>query len=60
KLGDILLNLEYVSNEQLAEALKIQEENRLGNILIRKKYITKEQLREVLDRQDTEIYKFGL
>jgi type IV pilus assembly protein PilB len=53
KLGDLLVNMGMLSEEQLEDALSEQRETsvRLGEVLISKGYITSEQMIEVLEFQ---------
>ena len=53
KLGECLLESKLITNEQLAEALKIQKETgkKLGQILIDKKFISEEELDTILSHQ---------
>jgi len=53
KLGELLIENNLVSEQQLLAALAIQETNKrlLGSILIEQGYITKEKLESILARQ---------
>jgi hypothetical protein len=54
-LGDILLAYDFISRDQLREALAIQRRStpykRLGQILVSKGYATREQIRACLAKQ---------
>ena len=54
KIGEILLDEELISKDQLQEAFKIQQERNIykpiGQILVDQKFITKKQLDFLLDR----------
>jgi len=53
KLGDMLVQSNLITGEQLEEALKSQtrSKKRLGSILVEKGFVTERQLAEVLSRQ---------
>lgn len=53
KIGEILLNLHLITEEQLMEALRMQKERNvvLGQILIEEGYISEDQMIEVLELQ---------
>ena len=53
KLGELLIESNLVSEQQLLAALAIQENNKrpLGEILVDQGYITKEKLETVLAKQ---------
>ncbi len=53
RIGDLLLELNLISDEQLKEAIATQKENggRLGAILVEKKFIEDKQLLQVLAAQ---------
>jgi len=53
KIGDLLIEAESLSEEQLAEALHIQKKTggRLGNILIDHNFVSETQIMEVLEFQ---------
>ena len=53
KLGEVLLDAEIITSEQLKETLKEQKETgkRFGQILLEKKIITEEILENVLGQQ---------
>lgn len=53
RIGDILLQNGYVTEEQLQEALEIQTENgaRLGDILLEKEYVTEDVILSALSAQ---------
>ncbi|SES71579.1 type II secretion system protein E (GspE) [Natronincola peptidivorans] len=53
KLGDLLVSSNYISHQQLQEALRLQKDTgeKLGEILIRQKIITEKQIIEVLEFQ---------
>ncbi len=52
RLGDILVETNIITNEQLENTLKIKrQDEKLGDTLIRENYITEQQLIEVLEFQ---------
>lgn len=53
RIGDLLLHVGMITQEQLEEALALQKQTgrRIGEILIEKKYITQEDMIEVLEFQ---------
>ena len=52
RLGDLLVEAELITEEQLQSALKDKPaEQRLGDALLQKGYITEQQLIEVLEFQ---------
>ena len=53
RLGDMLLELGLITQDQLKEALEFQskEKDRLGSILIKHKFITEGQLIDALRMQ---------
>lgn len=63
RLGDILLDYEYITEKQLNKAIDIQKDNkskRLGEILMDENIITEEQLLKALSRRlDMDIINFN-
>tara|TARA_R100000458_G_scaffold59944_2_gene73057 strand:- start:3092 stop:3727 length:636 start_codon:yes stop_codon:yes gene_type:complete len=51
KLGNILVQKGYITQQQLDAALSVQGEHQLGQVLINWKFITQEQLLDALDIQ---------
>lgn len=53
KIGDLLVEADFIDNNQLNEALEIQKQtgSKIGNILIDKNYVTEAQIMEVLEFQ---------
>lgn len=51
RLGDLLIELGLITQEQLQEALGFQEKERLGATLVKHHYITERQLMEALRMQ---------
>jgi len=54
RLGDLLINLGYINQEQLDQALAFQKENRgkrLGEILVEMNFITEEQMLQALAKR---------
>lgn len=53
KLGDMLIELNYITENDLREALKIQKEtgNKIGEVLIEKGFITEDDLLQALEIQ---------
>lgn len=58
RLGEILLELGVLTEEQLSNALQIQAEERrlLGQVLIKLGYVTPEIIISALDMQDVSIF----
>jgi type IV pilus assembly protein PilB len=58
RLGEILLDLGFITEEQLAHALQIQssEKRLLGQVLIKLGYVTPETIISALDMQDVSIF----
>lgn len=58
RLGEILLDLGFISDEQLAHALQIQSSERrlLGQVLIKLGYVTPETIISALDMQEVSIF----
>ncbi len=58
RLGEILLELSVITEEQLAHALEIQasEKRLLGQVLIKLGYVTPETIISALDMQDVSIF----
>jgi hypothetical protein len=58
RLGEILLDLEVINEEQLAQALQIQsnEKRLLGQVLIKLGYCTPEIIISALDMQEVSIF----
>lgn len=58
RLGEILLELEVITEEQLANALDIQskEKRLLGQVLIKLGYTTPEVIISALDMQEVSIF----
>lgn len=56
KIGEILVEMAHINQQQLEQALLRQESSRvmLGNILIELGYITEKQLQEALAIQNQE------
>lgn len=59
RLGEILLDLGFITEEQLAHALEIQtsEKRLLGQVLIKLGYVTPETIISALDMQDVSIFE---
>ena len=53
RLGDVLVALRLISQEQLSQALEMQKRNghRLGRVLVEQRILTEERLAEALARQ---------
>lgn len=51
RLGDLLIELGLITQEQLQEALQFQEKERLGTTLVKRQYITERELIEALRLQ---------
>lgn len=53
KIGDLLVEADFIDNNQLNEALEIQKQtgSKIGKILIDKNYVTEAQIMEVLEFQ---------
>lgn len=54
RIGEILVELKYITKDQLREAIDSQKKNgrkRLGEILIDKKYVTSKQVLQALSKQ---------
>ena len=53
KLGEILVNFNYITQEELEEVIESQEESgkRLGELLVEHEYITEHELNQVLEFQ---------
>jgi len=51
KIGDLLVQKEYITQQQLDAALSVQGEHQVGQVLINWNFITQEQLLEALDIQ---------
>ena len=53
KIGDLLVEVGFIDNDQLNEALEIQKRTglKIGSILIDKNYVTEAQIMEVLEFQ---------
>lgn len=53
KLGEILVNFNYITQEELEEVINLQEKNekRLGELLVDEGYITETELNQVLEFQ---------
>jgi type IV pilus assembly protein PilB len=58
RLGEILLELGVISEEQLLQALEIQskEQRLLGQVLIKLGYVTPETIISALDMQEVSIF----
>lgn len=58
RLGEILLELGVIDEEQLANALKVQSDEKrlLGQVLIKLGYVTPEIIISALDMQDVSIF----
>ena len=58
RLGEILLELEVLTEEQLAHALQVQsnEKRLLGQVLIKLGYCTPETIISALDMQEISIF----
>lgn len=58
RLGEILLDLGVITEEQLAHALQIQREEKrlLGQVLIKLAYVTPETIISALDMQDIPLF----
>ena len=59
RLGEILLDLGIITEEQLAHALLIQSEEKrlLGQVLIKLGYVAPETIISALDMQDVSIFE---
>ncbi len=59
RLGEILLDLGLITEEQLAHALLIQRDEKrlLGQVLIKLGYVTPETIISALDMQDIPIFE---
>lgn len=53
RLGEVLLEAGYVTEEQIKEALEIQKATgeKLGEILVKEKYVSEEQILKVIESQ---------
>ena len=58
-LGEIIVELGYLTKEKLDSALALQYGSKLGEILINKKLISFEQLQNVLEEQKNSTYSLG-
>jgi len=58
RLGEILLELDVITEEQLAKALQLQKEKKrlLGQVLISLGYCTPEVIISALDMQEVSIF----
>jgi mannitol/fructose-specific phosphotransferase system IIA component len=61
--GEIALNLNAISSEQLNECVEIQEKSsypqQLGAILVEKGYLTPEKLASILEEQQKNLLKYN-
>ncbi len=56
RFGDLLLDEEIITGEQLDEAIEYQKTGKypLGEVMVKMRLLTREQVQQVLDRMETE------